>query len=104
MNDNTSIRKWNWGAFWMSWVWGLGNRTWIALLSLIPVVNLVMAFVLGAKGNAWALKNKKWESDEKFYRVQGLWSAFGWGFFAGCAIVIIIVAITLAILFTNVFM
>ena len=104
MNDNTMMKKWNWGAFWMNWVWGLGNKTYLALIGIIPVLNIVMAFVLGAKGNAWAWKNKQWAGEEQFFRVQGLWSAFGWGFAAGCAIVIIIVAITLGILFTNVFM
>ena len=38
-----AAKKWNWGAFFMTWIWGLGNKTYIALLGLIPVVNLVMA-------------------------------------------------------------
>ena len=103
-SENATAKKWNWGAFWMNWVWGLGNRTYIALLGIVPVVNIVMAFVLGAKGNAWAWKNRNWESEEQFMRVQGKWSAFGWGFFAGCAVVLIIVIIALAVTFNNVFM
>ncbi len=46
------IRRWNWGAFLLNWIWGIGNQTYIALLALIPGVNLVMLFVLGAKGSA----------------------------------------------------
>jgi hypothetical protein len=103
-SENVTVKKWNWGAFWMNWIWGLGNSTYIALLGIIPIVNIVMAFVLGAKGNSMAWKNKKWESEEQFTRVQGLWSAFGWGFFAGCAVVLVIVIIALAITFNNVFM
>ena len=97
-------KKWNWGAFLMIWIWGLGNKTFIALLSLIPVVSIVMAFVLGAKGSAWAWKNGKWESVEQFIRVQGLWTAFGLGLLAGYTISIVLLIIALVVTFNNVFM
>ncbi len=53
------IKKWNWGAFFLSWIWGIGNQVWISLLGLIPIVNIVMIFVLGAKGNEWAVESQK---------------------------------------------
>ena len=56
------IKRWNWGAFFLNWLWGFGNRTYIALLCLIPLLNIVMIFVLGAKGSEWAWRNKQWES------------------------------------------
>jgi ABC-type Fe3+ transport system permease subunit len=99
-----AAKRWNWGAFLMSWIWGLGNKTYIALLCLIPVVNLVMIFVLGAKGGQWAWKNKKWESAEQFIRVQGLWTSFGLGLFAGYAIALVLLVVALVITFNNVFM
>jgi len=99
-----AVKRWNWGAFLLSWIWGLGNKTYIALLSLIPVVNLVMIFVLGAKGSAWAWKNKQWESAEQFTRVQGLWTAFGLGLLAGYIIALILVVVALVVTFNNVFM
>ncbi len=71
------IRKWNWGALFLNLIWGLGNRTYIALLCLIPIVGVVMAFVLGAKGNKWAWQNKRWKSIEHFKRVQKIWSWVG---------------------------
>lgn len=71
------IIKWNWGAFAFGWLWGLFNRTWIALLTLIPVVNIVMVFVLGAKGSEWAWRNKHWDSVEHFRRVQRKWAMAG---------------------------
>jgi hypothetical protein len=71
------LRKWNWGAFLLSWIWGLGNRTYIALLALLPFANIVMPFVLGAKGNEWAWRNKHWDSIEHFKRVQRLWTIWG---------------------------
>ena len=71
------IRGWNWGAFFLSWIWGIGNNTYIALLALIPVVGLVMHFVLGAKGNRWAWKNGRWDSVAHFKRVQRRWAIAG---------------------------
>jgi len=97
-NNAAAVRKWNWGAFLLTWIWGLGNKTYIALLGLIPVVNLVMAFVLGAKGSEWAWKNKKWESADQFTRVQGLWTAFGLGLYAAYAVAMVLLIIALVVL------
>jgi Cytochrome oxidase complex assembly protein 1 len=70
--------RWNWGAFLLNWIWGVGNNTYIALLTLIPFVGIVMIFVLGAKGSRWAWKNGRWDSVEHFKRVQRLWAI--WSF------------------------
>jgi len=66
-----------WGAFFWNFIWGIFNRTWIALLSLIPVVNLVMAFVLLFKGREWAWRNKRWDSVEHFNKIQRRWAIAG---------------------------
>jgi hypothetical protein len=71
------IDRWNWGAFLLNWVWGLGNNTVIALVMFVPIVNMVMPFVLGAKGSAWAWRNKRWETLDHFKRVQRLWAIWG---------------------------
>jgi hypothetical protein len=68
------IDRWNWGAFLATWIWGIGNNTLIAFLIFVPFVNIVMLFVLGAKGSAWAWKNKRWESIERFRQVQRKWA------------------------------
>lgn len=68
------IDRWNWGAFLLNWIWGIGNNTFIALLMFVPFVNLVMAFILGAKGSTWAWRNKRWESVEQFQSVQRKWA------------------------------
>ena len=64
------IDRWNWGAFWLNWIWGLGNNTFVALLMFVPLANLIMPFVLGARGSAWAWRHKRWDSVEHFERVQ----------------------------------
>lgn len=71
------IDRWNWGAFLLNWIWGIGNNTFIALLTLVPLFGLVMPFVLGAKGNRWAWRNGRWDSVEHFKRVQRQWAIWG---------------------------
>lgn len=73
------LKKWNWGAFFLNWVWGLGNNVYIALLMFIPGVNLVMPFVLGAKGNEWAWQRGNWASEQHFQRTQRIWTRVGVG-------------------------
>jgi hypothetical protein len=88
------IRGWNWGAFFLGWIWGLGNSVWIALLEWVPYVGIVMIFVLGAKGNEWAWANKKWGSVEDFKRTQRSWALWGLGIWiAVAAIVVLIIAL-----------
>ena len=77
------LRGWNWGAFFLNWVWGLAHNTWIALLMFVPGVNIVMLFVLGAKGNAWAWANNEWRDVEHFKRTQRIWARVGIGAFFG---------------------
>lgn len=71
------LDKWNWGAFMLNWIWGLGNSTYIALLMFVPLVNIIMFFVLGAKGSQWAWKNRLWEDEEHFIKTQRNWARAG---------------------------
>ena len=88
---------WNWGAFFLNWIWGIGNNTFIALLCLLPFINIVMIFVLGAKGNEWAWQNKRWQNIEHFKRVQRLWAIWGVVLFAlGIIFSILIVVAAIA--------
>lgn len=68
--------EWNWGAFLLNWIWGLGNSVWIAMLCLIPFVGIIMAVVLGVRGNELAWQSQKWDSVEDFVRIQRNWA---WG-------------------------
>ena len=106
MTENTSgqgasavvpreIQGWNWGAFLLTWIWGIGNNVLIALLMLVPLVNIVMWFVLGAKGTEWAWRNKRWDSVEHFNRVQRSWSKWALIVFFGAFVIGIVAAIAL---------
>lgn len=89
------LDRWNWGAFFLNWIWGIGNSVFIALLALIPIVNIVMMFVLGAKGSRWAWQKRAWRDAEHFRRTQRGWAIAGlivWVLaigFAGSMVVIV---------------
>lgn len=71
------VKGWSWGAFVLNWIWAIGNKTWIGLLALLPVVNIVLIFVLGFKGREWAWKNNTWRDLEHFNQVQRKWNIAG---------------------------
>ncbi|OGS72799.1 MAG: hypothetical protein A2063_08015 [Gallionellales bacterium GWA2_60_142] len=66
-----------WGAFLMTWIWGIFNRTWLSLLTFVPFVGLVVWVMLLFKGREWAWQNKQWDSVEHFNRVQRQWAKAG---------------------------
>jgi hypothetical protein len=80
------VDRWNWGAFLLSWIWGIGNNTFIAFLTFVPFVGIVMPFVLGAKGSAWAWRNKRWASVEDFKATQRKWAIAGLITIAGAVV------------------
>jgi len=73
------IMGWNWGAFFLTWIWGIGNRVWLSFLALIPIplVGLAMMVILGIKGNEWAWQCKKWDNIEHFRHRQRIWMYWG---------------------------
>jgi hypothetical protein len=90
------IKKWNWGAFLLNAIWGLGNGTYISLLTFVPYVGWVMAFILGFRGNEWAWQNKRWESVEHFQKTQQKWTQWGVGITIAFAVLGFFVAIVSA--------
>lgn len=88
-NENTSglgsgayvppeLKRWNWGAFFLTWIWGLGNRVYLSLLWFIPIIGwFLVPFLLGAKGSSWAWEHKRWENEHHFQKVQRYWAVAG---------------------------
>lgn len=85
-----------WGAFLMTWIWGIFNRTWLALLTFVPLIGLVVWVMLLFKGREWAWQNKQWDSVEHFNRVQRQWAKAGL-ILMGISIIFIVAAIVLPI-------
>lgn len=92
--DEKGLNKWNWGAFLLTWIWGAGNNVWIALLALIPGVNLVMAIVLGVKGTAWAWEKNKCLDYSEFVKIQKKWAKWG-GILIICALIFCFISLKL---------
>ncbi len=84
------IGKWNWGAFALSWIWGIFNGAYLSLLCLIPGLNVIWIFVCALKGNEWAWNSGKYTSVEEFEEAQRKWSKAG--------IIVLIISVVLGII------
>ncbi|HLR90438.1 MAG TPA: hypothetical protein VK040_05740 [Balneolaceae bacterium] len=72
------IIRWSWGAFFLTGIWGIGNRSYVALLGFVPILNIFMMVILGFQGRKLAWKNKRWKSIEHFEQVQKRWDYAGY--------------------------
>ncbi len=102
-------KRFNWGAFFFTWIWGIFNKSWLTFIFLgfqilqfmlgflnsliiepnssvtpIKIVLIIMFFIglglkiwLGINGNKWAWQNKRWESVERFHKIQKVWAIVG---------------------------
>jgi hypothetical protein len=101
------IQKWNWAAFILNWIWGIGNSVPIALVALVAnfvpcigtIAALIISIVLGINGNEWAWRNKRWESVEQFLEVQRKWTR--WSVIVLIALVVGAVGITIGYISLN---
>jgi len=91
INVPAEVKGWNWGAFMYNIFWGIGNKTYLPLLCLIPVFNFVWIFVCGFKGNEWAWQKGDYKDVETFEAVQATWNRAG--------IVQFIIAIAIMVLY-----
>ena len=71
------IQRWNWGAFLLNWIWGIGNNVLLALLVFVPFFGFIWMFVVGARGSEWAWRNKRWDSVAQFQATQRKWARWG---------------------------
>lgn len=90
------LNDWNWGAFLLGWIWGVGNGIYWPIVMLIPVIGqlaaLVIIFVLGVNGNRYAWAVFKGTADE-FDKKQQIWTKAGWIFFIASIILSLFTAL-----------
>jgi hypothetical protein len=73
------LGEFNWGALFLTWIWGIGNSVWWSFLVFVPYLGwLVMPWVLAFKGNEWAWQSRRWDNIEHFKSVQHTWAVWGW--------------------------
>jgi hypothetical protein len=87
------IKGWSWAAFILDWIWAIGNKTWIGLCCLVPVVGFFLAFYLGIKGRELAWRNKRWDSIEHFNAAQRKWTWWALAFFIAKFGMLVLIAI-----------
>jgi len=99
------VKGWNWGAFMFNIFWGIGNKSYLPLLVLIPIFNLVWFFVVGFKGNGWAWQKGNYTDIETFKAVQKTWNRAGLVFFIlwiiGLLAYFAFIALFASLLFSN---
>ncbi|MFN6462776.1 MAG: serine/threonine protein kinase [Nostoc sp. DedVER02] len=80
-NQNETVPEeilgWNWGAFLMPWLWMWPNQVWCGIFCFVPQISGLMSIALGAKGNEWAWKSRRWNSIEQFKAHQRGWAIAG---------------------------
>lgn len=92
------IMKWNWGAFMYNMWWGIGFKTYLPLLCLIPLFGIVWIFICGAKGNKWAWESGNYESVQDFLSKQDSWNRAGFvTFWVALAVIVICTIMSIAI-------
>lgn len=80
-----AIRRWNWGAFFCSWLWAAFHKTYwpllILLVGLIPylgqVCSLALSVYLGISGSKIAWECGKYDSFESYKNAQKNWTIIG---------------------------
>lgn len=111
--EDQRLKDFNWGAFLLSWIWGVGNKSYITLISLpiglicgfIPIIGpaiiLGLCIWFGIMGNRWAYANKEWENIDSFIAIQKKWAIAGLIAFVLCFIIGIILGIIAVLLFAS---
>lgn len=61
-------------AFMLTIFWSIGNRVWIGIFSLIPLIGIIISIYLGFKGRELAWNAKSWKNLDHFKSVQRKWN------------------------------
>jgi hypothetical protein len=73
------LRGFNWGAFFLTWIWGIRHKVSWAWWGLVPGLNIIIGFMLGFQGQELAWKNNTWKSEIEFDNTQLEWTRWGIG-------------------------
>ena len=67
------LEHWNWAAFLWGPIWAIGHGVTWGWGYLVPYLNIVMPFLMGAKANRWAWERKRYTSVEAYLNKQKQW-------------------------------
>lgn len=94
--ENEPRLKWNWGAFMMPLQFGFGNKAYLTLLTLVPLLNIVWIFVCGFKGAKWAYDSAAHKNIDAFNGSMITWNRAGLTSFVVTAVVIVLYLVLFA--------
>jgi hypothetical protein len=72
------LAKWNWGAFLLTWLWGVFNGVMRSFMVLIPIYGIYEWIMLGKNGNRLAWETNRWQTIDEFHKTQRKWAIWGW--------------------------
>lgn len=80
-----ALEKWNWGAFFCTWLWGVFHRMYWPLLILVvacipyvgQVCSLCLCVYMGLKGSRIAWDSGKYKDFESYKSAQRTWAIVG---------------------------
>lgn len=98
------IEKWNWGAFFCSWIWAAFHNTYwpafIILVAFVPYVGqvcvLALSVYLGLNGSRLAWRTGKYKDFQSFKNAQKNWAIGGLILFLG-GVALEVIAISMAL-------
>lgn len=86
--------RFNFAAFIMPQFWGIGNKVYLGLLALIPILYPFIGIYLGINGTKLAYENS-YETSEKFYQKQRRWQ------YVAIVYVVAIIALLFGVMFDD---
>ena len=104
------LGRWNWGAFYFGWIWGVFNKVYISLLQLVisifsfavtiiglgiispflGLINIGISIWLGVKGSQMAWDNGAYHNLEHFRSSRHNWNVAAAICFGVCVFIILI--------------
>lgn len=90
-----TIEKWNWGAFFCTWLWGVFHKMYGPLLILLifpipyigQVSSICLCMYMGMRGSKIAWQSGKYSDFDTFKKAQRYWAFGGVLWFILCLIV-----------------
>ena len=98
-------RKFNWGAFYFTWIWGLNHKAYITLLVFVlgcvpylgSIAHIGFAIWIGTKGNQMAWDSGRFRSIDEMMECQRIWAKWAlWVFIATFSLILIVFIIAAA--------
>lgn len=105
---SSTLPGFNWGAFFLNWIWGLNHKKpqlliilaidlapqalrlaglpgYLIFAGLMQLTHLGFAIYFGTQGNTWAIQSGRFSSDQECLECQKIWGWWGFGLaLVGC--------------------